>query len=74
MKKKKLSLNKEKIVSLSGKKALEIQGGKILPGVGSQGSTNHDFTCCFCTAPNSKEERCFDPSPSVDTICTSIWC
>ncbi|WDT67969.1 class I lanthipeptide [Cloacibacterium sp. TD35] len=43
MKKKKLTLNKEKVTKLTKEQSSLIQGG------GSQKSTNHDFTCCLCT-------------------------
>ncbi|KMQ67699.1 hypothetical protein ACM39_12660 [Chryseobacterium sp. FH2] len=48
MKKKKLTLNKQKIVNLSNEQASQIQGGK-LELAGSVNSSNNDFTCCWCT-------------------------
>lgn len=55
MSKKKLSLKKEKISSLTKSDMQSIQGGK--QGLnedlaGSVGSSNHDFTCCWCTGGN----------------------
>ncbi len=43
MKKKKLTLNKEKITKLTKEQSASIQGG------GSDSSTWHDFTCCWCS-------------------------
>ena len=45
MTKKKLSLNKERIVKLTREQASEITGGKAA----SASSSNHNFTCCWCT-------------------------
>lgn len=53
MSKKKLSLKKEKISSLTKSDMQSIKGGLQDPSedlaAGSVGSSNHDFTCCWCT-------------------------
>ncbi|WDT67970.1 class I lanthipeptide [Cloacibacterium sp. TD35] len=51
MKKKKLTLNKEKVTKLTKEQSSLIQGG------GSQKSTNHDFTCCLCTGGDYEPSR-----------------
>ena len=38
-----MKLNKVKIARLSDDQAKGINGG------GTEGSTNHNFTCCWCT-------------------------
>lgn len=43
MQKKKLTLNKQKITKLTKDQSASIQGG------GSDSSSHHDFTCCWCT-------------------------
>jgi len=60
MTKKKLSLNKERIVKLTREQASEITGGKAA----SASSSNHNFTCCWCTGggeKTSKHLECEDP-------------
>ncbi|MCW3162123.1 class I lanthipeptide [Chryseobacterium oryctis] len=53
MSKKKLSLKKEKITSLTKSDMDSIKGGVAQLendlAAGSAGSSNHDFTCCWCT-------------------------
>ncbi|KMQ67698.1 hypothetical protein ACM39_12655 [Chryseobacterium sp. FH2] len=60
MTKKKLSLNKEKITKLTKEQSAGIQGA------GSQNSSNHDFTCCLCTAGQSKTKVCMEPWEGLD--------
>ncbi len=43
---KKLSLNKERVAELSKEAQVKITGGAAAK---SGGSTNHGFTCCWCT-------------------------
>lgn len=46
---KKLSLKKEKISSLTNSDMHSIKGGGPQDPVLDAGSTNHDFTCSWCT-------------------------
>lgn len=59
MKKKKLSLNKQKITQLTKEQSAGIQGG------GSDSSSWNDFTCCWCTnggdGPSKTNNKCVDP-------------
>ncbi|CAM2893527.1 hypothetical protein DRF59_07390 [Chryseobacterium flavum] len=72
---KKLSLKKEKISSLTNSDMKSIQGGVQQIDndlAGSAGSSNHDFTCCWCTgggqpATQSCGSGCF---PNTDTQLT----
>ncbi|KMQ67700.1 hypothetical protein ACM39_12665 [Chryseobacterium sp. FH2] len=69
MKKKKLSLNKQKITKLSAEQSGSIQGGLAAAGTGA--STNNGFTCCWCTGGNSNSDKCLDPEPvSIASNCT----
>lgn len=46
MKKKKLTLKKEQVSSLSSTELKQVQGGVQ---AGSAGSSYHNFTCCWCS-------------------------
>lgn len=57
MKKKKLSLNKERVTKLTKDQSAAIQGG------GSDSSSHNNFTCCWCTRGGdgpSKNNNCDD--------------
>ncbi|KMQ67696.1 hypothetical protein ACM39_12645 [Chryseobacterium sp. FH2] len=65
MKKKKLTLNKQKITKLTADQSASVQGGLIAGGSGS--SSWNDFTCCLCTnggdGPSKSTNKCPDPMP-----------
>lgn len=44
-----LKIEKEKIAVLNEDEISAIQGGKELPGLPGNGSTNYNFTCTWCT-------------------------
>jgi len=55
MKKKKLTLNKEKVTKLTKDRSAIIQGGNERP-TGSAHSTNNGFTCCWCTTGDDTKD------------------
>ena len=59
MQKKKLTLNKQKIKKLTKDQSASIQGG------GSQNSSNHGFTCCWCTGGGPSHPSRDGCGPSV---------
>lgn len=63
-----MKLNKTKIARLTDHEARSVRGG------GTNGSTNHNFTCCWCTGGNtndSNEPTCdTDPDPDPDPTIT----
>ncbi|KMQ67697.1 hypothetical protein ACM39_12650 [Chryseobacterium sp. FH2] len=65
MKKKKLTLNKQKITKLTSDQSASIQGG--LAG-GSASSSWNNFTCCVCTnggdGPSKSANKCEDTMPA----------
>ena len=72
---KKLSLKKEKISSLTNSDMQSIKGGLGDPNAktapGSAGSSNHDFTCCWCTGGGPQPtESCGSTCPT-DTNTTN---
>ncbi len=55
MKKKKLTLNKEKVTKLTKDQSAIIKGGNERP-TGSVYSTNHNFTCCWCSGGDDTKD------------------
>ncbi|ASK31039.1 hypothetical protein CEY12_13390 [Chryseobacterium sp. T16E-39] len=76
---KKLSLKKEKISSLTNSDMQSIKGGEGDPNAktapGSAGSSNNDFTCCWCTGgPNSTTCNTGPVGPTNPTTGGNLTC
>jgi len=63
---KKLILNKERITELSEEQSASVRGG------GTGGSTERNFTCCWCTSATSSDtcmNTCGESVPAQGDLC-----
>lgn len=74
MSKKKLSLRKEKITSLTKSDMDSVKGGQLGIDDGLEGtgrSSNNDFTCCWCTGGGGGGTITYDPKTTTQPTYTT---
>ncbi|CAM2873686.1 hypothetical protein DRF59_11485 [Chryseobacterium flavum] len=76
MSKKKLTLKKEKITSLTKADMESVKGGELgiddgLEAGGTARSSNNDFTCCWCTGGGNTSNLTYCPQTTTQPTYTT---